>query len=219
MSSCCDVGPLRTLPPARLATVGCPNRVGLDSPWPSSQSGEVASGNEERSRDTKQWRRSLAAKFYKEEFPNLPGILTRLWMWCELGCLASKRRRLKKCGMLSNRHVVLLRSSQSAREVNKQAPSVGAETQRGGLKDATARLAVELEAGPPVCHPTALDVQVAELKAKAVVVDPHSQDPEPKRPCPNCDEEMQEWMEDRHKDLQAAMVAGRLNEVARVSPC
>ena len=45
----------------RLATVGRPNRMGLDSPWPLSQSGEVA--NEERSGDTKQWRRSLAAKF------------------------------------------------------------------------------------------------------------------------------------------------------------
>ena len=50
-----------------------------------------------------------------------------------------------------------------------------------------------------------------------------SSSPQPKRPCrreefiPNCDEEMQEWMEDRHKDLQAAMVVGRLPEVARVS--
>ena len=48
-------------------------------------------------------------------------------------------------------------------------------------------------------------------------------DPDPKRPCrrkdfvPRCDEEMQEWMEDRQKDLQAALVAGRLPEVARVS--
>ena len=55
------------------------------------------------------------------------------------------------------------------------------------------------------------------------MVDPDSQDPEPTRPCrreefiPNCDEEMQEWMEDRHEDLQEAMVAGRLPEVARVS--
>ena len=110
------------------------------------------------------------------------------------------------------------------------------------LKDATARLARlrELEAGP-VCHPTALDVQVAELKAKLAVVeaerdaqdaemrgspsvvDPDSQDPVPKRPCrreefiPNCDEEMPEWMEDRHKHLQVAMVAGHLPVVARVS--
>ena len=48
-------------------------------------------------------------------------------------------------------------------------------------------------------------------------------DPDPKRPCrredfvPHCDEEMQEWMEDRQKDLQAALGAGRLPEVARVS--
>ena len=34
---------------------------------------------------------------------------------------------------------------------------------------------------------------------------------------PHCDEEMQEWMEDRHKDLQAALVAGQLSEVAKVS--
>ena len=83
------------------------------------------------------------------------------------------------------------------------------------------------------CHPTALDVQVAELKAKLAVVeaerdardaqrqcgihpvvDPDSQDPVPtcrrEEFIPNCDEEMQEWMEDRHKDFQEAMVAGRL---------
>ena len=65
------------------------------------------------------------------------------------------------------------------------------------LENATARLArlCELEAGP-VCHPTALDVQVAELKAKLVVVEVERdardvqrqcgippQDPVPKRPC------------------------------------
>ena len=53
--------------------------------------------------------------------------------------------------------------------------------------------------------------------------DIHPQDPAPKRACrredfiPHFDEEMQEWMEDRHKDLQAALVAGQLPEVARVS--
>ena len=34
---------------------------------------------------------------------------------------------------------------------------------------------------------------------------------------PHCDEEMQEWMEDRHKDLQMVMGRGGLQEVARVS--
>ena len=45
----------------------------------------------------------------------------------------------------------------------------------------------------------------------------------PKRVCrredfvPPCDEEMQEWMESRQKDLQAAVAAGHLVEVARIS--
>ena len=34
---------------------------------------------------------------------------------------------------------------------------------------------------------------------------------------PNCDEEMQEWMQGRHADLQAAVARGHLLEVARVS--
>ena len=34
---------------------------------------------------------------------------------------------------------------------------------------------------------------------------------------PHCDEEMQEWMESRQKDLQAAVAAGHLVEVARNS--
>ena len=43
------------------------------------------------------------------------------------------------------------------------------------------------------------------------------------RPChqenfvPHCDEEMQEWMEGRHRDLHSAMAAGRFLEVARIS--
>ena len=35
---------------------------------------------------------------------------------------------------------------------------------------------------------------------------------------PHCDEEMQEWMQGRHADLQAAVAGGHLLEVARVSP-
>ena len=105
------------------------------------------------------------------------------------------------------------------------------------LEEGRARLAL-LEAqaaarvvGQPPPAPTAvsdLEAEVSRLKAelaatRAAVVDPDCQDPDPKRPCrreefiPNCDEEMQEWMEDRHKDQQEAMVAGRLSEVARVS--
>ena len=34
---------------------------------------------------------------------------------------------------------------------------------------------------------------------------------------PHCDEEMQEWMQGRHADLQAAVAGGYLQEVARVS--
>ena len=54
--------------------------------------------------------------------------------------------------------------------------------------------------------------------------DTQPQGPALKRACrreehfiPNCNEEMQEWMEDRHKDLQVALAAGQLAEVARVS--
>ena len=54
--------------------------------------------------------------------------------------------------------------------------------------------------------------------ATAVDLDMIQKDPDPKRPCRREDhEEKQEWTEDRQKDLQAAMVAGRLPELARVS--
>ena len=49
------------------------------------------------------------------------------------------------------------------------------------------------------------------------------QNPNPKRPCrweefvPFCDEEFQEWMEGRRKDLQSAVAAGQLGEVGRIS--
>ena len=33
---------------------------------------------------------------------------------------------------------------------------------------------------------------------------------------PHCDEEMQEWIEGRQRDLEAAMLAGQLPEVARI---
>ena len=51
----------------------------------------------------------------------------------------------------------------------------------------------------------------------------HPEEPAPKRSCrqedfvPHCDEEMQEWMEGRHRDLHSAMASGRLLEVARIS--
>ena len=105
------------------------------------------------------------------------------------------------------------------------------------LEEGRARLArLEAQAAarvvtPPPPAPIAvsdLEAEVSRFRAelaatRAPVVDPDSQDPDPKRPrrreefIPNCDEEMQEWMEDRNKDLQEAMVAGRLPEVARVS--
>ena len=48
-------------------------------------------------------------------------------------------------------------------------------------------------------------------------------DPNPKRVCrredfvPQCEEEMQEWIQGRQRDLQAAIVAGHFSEVARIS--
>ena len=48
-------------------------------------------------------------------------------------------------------------------------------------------------------------------------------DPNPKRVCrredfvPQCEEEMHEWIQGRQRDLQAAIVAGHLSEVARIS--
>ena len=56
------------------------------------------------------------------------------------------------------------------------------------------------------------DVQKQFGVTTVVDMDMILKDPDPKRPCcredfvPHCDEEMQEWMEDRQKDLQAALV-------------
>ena len=64
-----------------------------------------------------------------------------------------------------------------------------------------------------------LQAQVESLRGPSVDV----QSPNPKRPCrredfvPFCDEEFQEWMEGRRKDLQAAVETGQLPEVARIS--
>ena len=126
------------------------------------------------------------------------------------------------------------RFTQHLRDVPKtgttfSAAHQGTETQRvGAIVGECHSPFGKVAAGPtPVCHPTALDVQVAELKAKfgrcgsgtrctrcaeAMWNPSGDQDPFPKRRCrreeflPYCDEEM-----------QAAMVAGRLPEVARVS--
>ena len=64
-----------------------------------------------------------------------------------------------------------------------------------------------------------LQAQVESLRGPSV--DVHS--PNPKRPCrredfvPFCDEEFQEWMERRRKDLQTAVETGQFSEVARIS--
>ena len=252
--------------PARLEAVGRPNRMGSDTPWPSSQSGEVASGNEDRSGDNGggRWRRSSQQGGVPKPSGNrrlnpdeaLNAARARVsHLEAALGVLGESdsteaqilRDALKQARRSAQEQPISAQIKDTeefiARSTNRlQVLAQKRSEEEQLLKDATARLARlrELEAGP-VCHPTALDVQVAELKAKLAVmeaerdardaemrgspsvVDPDSQDPVPKRPCrreefiPNCDEEMQEWMEDRHKDLQAAMVAGHLPEVARVS--
>ena len=64
-----------------------------------------------------------------------------------------------------------------------------------------------------------LQAQVASLQAPSLDIP----SPNPKRPrrredfIPHCDEEMQEWMECRHQDLQAAVAAGQIPEVMRIS--
>ena len=115
-------------------------------------------------------------------------------------------------------------------EAERDAENALLEEGRARLARLEAQAAARVVA-PPLPAPTAvsdLEAEVSRLTAelaatRAAVVDPDCQDPDPKRPCrreefiPNFDEEMQELMEDRHKDLQEAMVAGRLSEVARVS--
>ena len=69
--------------------------------------------------------------------------------------------------------------------------------------------------------------RVAQLQAQVdslrTVPSVDYQGPNPKRTCrreefvPHCDEEMQEWIEGRQRDLQAAILAGQLPEVARIS--
>ena len=69
--------------------------------------------------------------------------------------------------------------------------------------------------------------RVAQLQAQVdsfrTVPSADCQGPNPKRTCrqeefvPHCDEEMQEWIEGRQRDLQAAILAGQLPEVARIS--
>ena len=67
-----------------------------------------------------------------------------------------------------------------------------------------------------------LQTQIDSLRS-GPTPDSRSDGPMPKRTCrreefiPQCDEEMEEWMAGRHKDLQVAMVSGKLTEVARVS--
>ena len=67
-----------------------------------------------------------------------------------------------------------------------------------------------------------LQTQIDSLRS-GPTPDSRSDGPMPKRTCrreefiPQCDEEMEEWMAGRHKDLQVAMESGKLPEVARVS--
>ena len=67
-----------------------------------------------------------------------------------------------------------------------------------------------------------LRVLVEQLSNEKEDGRPHTY-PNLKRVCrredfvPQCDEEMQEWIEGRQRDLQAAIVAGQLQEVSRVS--
>ena len=64
-----------------------------------------------------------------------------------------------------------------------------------------------------------LQAQVESLRGPSLDI----QSPNSKRPrrredfIPHCDEEMQEWMECRRQDLQAAVAAGQLPEVVRIS--
>ena len=63
----------------------------------------------------------------------------------------------------------------------------------------------------------------AQVDSFRTVPSADCQGPNPKRTCrreefvPHCDEEMQEWIEARQRDLQAAILAGQLPEVARIS--
>ena len=93
-------------------------------------SGDVASGNRERSGDN------------KEEFQNFPGIAvgtpTRHWKQHKRGCPAQKQRweswesqilrRLKICGMLLNRHDVQHSSLSAHRSRTQKSSSRGQQT-------------------------------------------------------------------------------------------
>ena len=76
----------------RLATVGRPSRMGPNYSWPSSQSGDVASGIIPSSGDTKFWR-SMENEFRRSS-PARRGVAartpTRHWQLHERGCLASR---------------------------------------------------------------------------------------------------------------------------------
>ena len=92
-------------------------------------------------------------------------------------------------------------------------------------KRATSELRAKLHTPPPSEEyqlrgwVSQLQAQVASLRGPSLDI----QSPNPMRPrrredfLPHCDEEMQEWMECRHQDLQAAVAAGQIPEVVRIS--
>ena len=114
----------------------------------------------------------------------------------------------------------------AARELVVQAQTeltrLSAEVVEGEQRSATLRAELERTQSPVA----AVDMS-AEVERLRVLVEQLSKEKEddqnPKRVCrredfiPQCDEEMQEWIEGQQRDLQAAIVAGQLPEVARTS--
>ena len=119
----------------------------------------------------------------------------------------------------------------AARELLLQAQTeltrLSAEVVEGEQRLATLRAELERSQSPVVTVDMSAEVQrlralVEQLSKEKDEV--HLQtDPNPKRVCrrddfvPQCEEEMQEWIQGRQRDLQAAIVAGNLSEVARIS--
>ena len=112
----------------------------------------------------------------------------------------------------------------AARELVLQAQTeltwLSAEVVEGEQRLATLRDELERPQSPVVA--VDMSAEGEQLSKEKEDGRPHT-DPNPKRVCrredfvPQCDEEMQEWIEGRQRDLQAAIVAGLLPEVSRVS--
>ena len=122
----------------------------------------------------------------------------------------------------------------AAKEVVSQAQSeltrLSAEVAEGEQRLTTLR--AELERPQPQVVAVDMSAEVERLRALVEQLTKEKEDarpqvdrqgPNPKRACrredfvPHCDEEMAEWIEGRQKDLQSAIVAGQLPEVARIS--